>query len=140
MRRPPLARALVALVPALALSACVADPAPERCESGRDCPVDAPWCVAGACAVRPAADAGPGCDPAARCALDCDWLLGCAARICPGVLDDNPALADEVFEGCVDRCLLGGAVAGALCGYADEGACRAAVDATERLLGFPICP
>lgn len=135
MRRPP----ALALVAAL-LSACVADPAPERCESGRDCPADAPWCVAGACATRSAADAGPGCDPSARCADDCDWLLGCAARICPGVLDGNPALADELFESCLGQCLVDDAISEALCGLADDGACRAAVDETERVLGVALCP
>ncbi len=139
-RRPSVLPGLPAL--ALLLAACVAEPAPAGCETGRDCPRDAPWCVRGACAPdRDPADASADADPCGdRCAADCRWLLGCIAAICPAVTAGNPGLADEIAESCEAQCAVDRPVAAGLCAHADGGDCADAVGDIDRLLGFSICP
>lgn len=146
---------LLLLASAACLAACLADPAPTDCETGRDCPLDAPWCVDGACALRPTLpDAGlrrrdadleppagavcvaPGAD---RCAPVCEWLIGCARLECPRAVEGVPELLAGVAESCAGQCGVDAFVGDQLCALADADRCAAAIDDMSRLLGFGLC-
>lgn len=132
----------------LALTGCLADPAPTPCRVNRDCPADAPWCVRSACAAEVAEypDTGPtpARDPCAvpderRCPDSCAWLTACIEGACSRAVAVNPELLDAVAESCLTQCRVDVYVGDELCRLTEDDRCGDAVEGLRQLLGFEIC-